>query len=194
MKVVFFGPNTKATNPNPSTASDRLLYNVTGCKVFVPANGYWDTLVIGGNSEVIYYGASTNLDFTVDDDAGRIVAKPKTETALLKVIESAPLFKKYFGWNTIVEMPNDLLLSAATLTAEMFTGLEPNSLVLMFSVTTQSKANNILAAVPAEATISVDPTGLTEKLTISRYENVFVKSAPGVEIRRYPKGFTVIVK
>lgn len=194
MKVVFFGPNTKATNPNPSTASDRLLYNVTGCKVFVPANGYWDTLVIGGNSEVIYYGASTNLDFTVDDDAGRIVAKPKTEAALLKVIESAPLFKKYFGWNTVVDVPNGLALSAGTLTAEMFTGLEPNSLVLMFPVTTQAKANSILAAVPVEATISVDPTGLTENLTISRYENVFVKSAPGVEIRRYPKGFIVIVK
>ena len=75
------------------------------------------------------------------------------------MVESAPLFKKYFGWNTVVEVPNDLTLSAGSLTAEMFTGLEPNSLVLMFSVTTQAKMNGILAAVPAEATIGVDPTG-----------------------------------
>ena len=194
MKCVFFGPNTKATSQDPSTTSDRLLNGVTGCKVFVPANGFWSELKVGGSNDVIYYGATTNLDFAVDDDAGRIVAKPKTEAALLKVVESAPLFKKYFGWNTVVEVPNDLTLSAGSLTAEMFTGLEPNSLVLMFSVTTQAKMNGILAAVPGEAMIGVDPTGLTEKITISRYDNVFVKSAPGVEISRTVKGFVLIVK
>ncbi len=191
LEIVFFGPNTKPSNATAGTMLD----GVSNCKVFVPANGQWNTLATGGtDNEVIYYGASTNVNFAVDDDAGLVVATPTTEAALVKVVESAPLFKKYFGWNTVVDVPNGLALSAGTLTAEMFTGLEPNSLVLMFHVTTQAKANSILAAVPAEATISVDPTGLTEKLTIPRYENVFVKSAPGVEIRRYPKGFIVIVK
>ena len=190
LKIIFMGPNTKGT----SFAQVDALNGVTGCKMFVPDNGFWDGFNPSATgNEIIYYGATTNLDFTVEDDASRIVAKPTTEAALLKVIESAPLFKKYFGWNTIVEMPNDLALSAGTLTAGMFTGLEANSLVLMFSVTTQAKADSILAAVPAEATVGVDPTGLTERITMPRYENVFVKSAPGVEVRRTDIGFVILV-
>ena len=188
LKIIFMGANTKGSSFNQVDAFD----GVTGCKMFVPANGFWDGFNPSATgNEIIYYGATTNLDFTVEDDAGRIVAKPKTEAALLKVVESAPLFKKYFGWNTVVEVPNDLALSAGSLTAGMFADLEPNSLVLMFPVTTQAKMDSILAVVPAEATIGVDPTGLTEKITISRYDNVFVKSAPGVEIRRTVKGFFI---
>ncbi len=64
---------------------------------------------------------------------------------------------------------------------------------LMFSAKTQ--LNAILAAVPSSVPISIDPTGLMENMTIPNdYPNVFVKTVPGVTIKRTTKGFMIIVK
>ena len=88
LKVIFMGPNTKGTTFNQTDA----LNGVTGCKMFVPANGFWDEFnpsAVG--NEIVYYGSSTNLDFIVDDDAKLVIAKPVTESALVKALEVAPL-------------------------------------------------------------------------------------------------------
>ena len=43
--------------------------------------------------------------------------------------------------------------------------------------------------------ISIDPTGLTENMVIpDGYPNVFVKTVPGVTIKRTASGFMIIVK
>ena len=43
--------------------------------------------------------------------------------------------------------------------------------------------------------ISIDPTGLTENMVIPNdYPNVFVKTVPGVTIRRTSIGFKIIVR
>ena len=55
--------------------------------------------------------------------------------------------------------------------------------------------DSILAAVPVTTPVAIDPTGLTEKVVIpDGYPNVYVKTAPGVTIKRTASGFMLIVK
>ena len=192
MKVIFMGPNTKGS---ALTAGDAL-NRVTGCKMFVPANGFWDGLVTGGtNNEIIYYGATTNIDFTVDDDAKIVITRPVTESALVKALEVAPLFKTHFGWDMKVDTTNAIEVTAGTLTPGMFAnaGVKAGSLMLNFAVKTQAQLDAILAAVPSDAMIGIDPTGLTENMVVTGRENVFVKNVPGVEVRRRSNGFAILV-
>ena len=66
---------------------------------------------------------------------------------------------------------------------------------LMFSAKTQTQLDAILAAVPSSVPVSIDPTGLTENMVIPNdYPNVFVKTVPGVTVKRTTKGFMIIVK
>ena len=192
LKIAFFGPNTKGTGLTGGT----MLYNVKNCKVFVPANGDWDGLATGGTgNEVIYYGASTNINFAVDDNAGVVVATPTTEEGLAKVLESAPLFKTHFGWSTKVNVTNTLEFTSGAITAEMFDGIGFNTLAMMFSVKTQAQLANVLDTVPSTVMLAIDPTGLTENLTIpAGREDVFVKSGEGYEVQKLQHGFMIIVK
>ena len=65
----------------------------------------------------------------------------------------------------------------------------------MFSAKTQTQLDAILAAVPSSVPVSIDPTGLTENMVIPNdYPNVFVKTVPGVTVKRTTKGFMIIVK
>ncbi len=193
MKVIFMGPRTKGS----SLSNGNMLSSVTGCKVYVPTNGDWDGLVTGGsNNEIIYYGASTNLDFSVDDAVGKVVATPTTEEALVKALVAAPLFKTHFGWDMKVETTNAIDVTVGTLTSGMFAnaGVKAGSLMLNFAVKTQAQLNDVLAAVPAAAMVGIDPTGLTENMVVTDRENVFVKNVPGVTVRRRAKGgFTILV-
>ena len=193
LKVVFFGPNTKPSNATKGT----MLTSVSNCKVFVPANGQWDALVTGGtDNEVIYYGASTNVNFAVDDDAGLVVATPTTEAALAKALDSAPLFKTHFGWDMKISTTNAIAVTAGTITAAKFkdAGIGASSLMLNFAVTNQAQLDSILGAVPSGAKVGIDPTGLTENMVVEDRENVFVKNVPGVTIRRRANGgFAILV-
>ena len=161
-KVIFMGPNTKAAELNTET----MLGGVTGCKVYVPDNGFWDGLVTGGtDNEVIYYGASTNLNLSVDDDAGIVVATPTDEAALVKAVEAAPLCRTYFGWTTKVNITNALEVTAGTITSEMLSEVELNSLMFMFKVNTQAQLDSILAAVPASVPLAIDCSDAKVELT-----------------------------
>lgn len=189
-KVIFFGPNTKGSN----IAAGDTLDQVTGCKVYVPANGHWDGLDVGGtDNEVVYYGATTNLDFAVDTDSRVVVATPVNETGLVKALEAAPLFKTHFGWNTRVNITNTLDLTGVTIDSTAVSGVTFDR--LMFSAKTQAQLNAILGAFPTTTPISIDPTGLTENMVIPEtYNNVYVKTVPGVTIKRTTNGFMLIFK
>ena len=79
-----------------------------------------------------------------------------------------------------------------TITSEMASNVTFDR--LMFSAKTQAQLNAILAAFPATTPISIDPTGLTEKMVIPEtYNNVHVKTVPGVTIKR-TAGFMLIFK
>lgn len=194
MKVIFMGPNTKGS----ALASGDTFNGVTDCKMFVPANGYWDGLVTTGgvNNVAIYYGSSTNLDFIVDDDAKIVVARPVTEDALVTALDAAPLFKTHFGWDMKVDTTNAIEVTAGTITAAKFkdAGVKANSLMLTFAVKNQAQLDSILNAVPTDAMVGIDPTGLTENMVVEDRENVFVKNVPGVTVRRRANGgFTILV-
>ena len=90
-------------------------------------------------------------------------------------------------------MTNAIDLTGVTITEQMVSGVTFDR--LMFSAKTQAQLNAILGAFPATTPISIDPTGLTENMVIPEtYNNVHVKTVPGVTIKRTTKGFMIIVK
>ena len=189
LKVVLIGKNTQ-----PSGTSD-MMVNVSGCKVFIPQNGMWipGTTYANANNEVIWYGANTNLDLSVNTDLMQITAIPKTADMLVKVLEAAPIFKDVFGLEPRISVTNAIDLTGVTITPAMMSGVTFDR--LMFSAKTQAQLNAILGAFPTTTPISIDPTGLTENMVIPEtYNNVHVKTVPGVTIKRTARGFMLIVK
>ena len=186
LKIFYMGKNTKATSGNGS-----MLSGVTGCKVFVPANGYWDGLVTGGtDNDVIYYGASTNLNLSVDEDAGVVTATPTDETALVDVLESAPLFKTYLGWNTRVNITNTIEVASGTITAAMLNAVEFNTMLLTFKVNTQAQLDSVLAAVPASTypLLAIDASDAKQELILPQGREIYVRvSGDGKQGRYTPK-------
>lgn len=173
-KIIFIGANTKGSN----LTEGNMLTDVTGCKVFVPANGFWNGLVTGGtNNEVIYYGASTNLNLIVDEDAGAITATPTDEAAFVKVLEAAPTFKNVFGWNVKVNVTNALEATSGAITPGMLSEVEINSLMLTFKVNTQTQLDSVLAAVSASShtILAIDASDSREELTVPQGREVYVR-------------------
>ena len=201
VKVIFMGPNTRGGNGMARADKDwaPCLNGVTNCKMFVPNDASWhgDAMSTEGTSnEIIYYGSSTNLDFIVDDDAKVVVARPVTEDALVTALDAAPLFRTHFGWDMKVDTTNAIAVTAGTITAAKFkdAGIKANSLMLNFAVKNQAQLDSILNAVPVDAMVGIDPTGLTENMVVEDRENVFVKNVPGVTVRRRANGgFAILV-
>ncbi len=179
LKVFFAGPNTKADSGN--ITKDSFLQGITGCKVFVPKNTYWDGLVTGGTDNTpIYYGANTNLNFAIDTDAKLITATPTDEDSLVTVLESAPLFKDYLGMNTRVNITNTIEVASGTITAAMLNAVEFNTMLLTFSVTTQAQLDDILEKFPATTypmlaiDVKTSGSGKTEQLTLPSNRELWV--------------------
>ena len=193
MKVVLCGKNTKR---GEIYSNQYGLRGVTGCKVFVPANGQWDDVSqhLGGtNTELIPYGQGEALDLSIDESAGMVTAIPTTTERLVQVLEAAPTFKSAFKLDTRISVTNTLDLTGVTITEDMVSGVTFDR--LMFSAKTQTQLDAILGAFPATTPISIDPTGLTENMVIPNdYPNVFVKTVPGVTIKRTTSGFMILVK
>ena len=188
LDVIFFGSNTTGASVNPTT---KMLNGVTGCKVFVPVKSSWSGLNVGGTgNEIIWYGATTNLNLAVDDAHGVITATPTDEAALVKVLESAPLFKTNFGWNTRINVTNTIEVSAGTITAEMLNAVEFNTMLLTFKVNTQAALDSVLAAVPASTypLLAIDASDAREELILPQGREVYVRvSGDGKQGRYRPK-------
>ena len=191
LKVLLFGKNTKGTNLTKGT----MLTSVSGCTVFVPANGYWDGLVTGGTgNEVIYYGSGRELDIEMDDATKTITAWPTTEHAFMNVLNAAAVLKSEYGWNTRITVTNALEVASGSITAEMLAGVEFNSLLLMFAVKTQVQLDSILAAVPSAAMLAIDPTGATENLTIPQDRALWVYLSGNGKVQPHIKGLKIIFR
>ena len=118
---------------------------------------------------------------------------PTTANALTNVLAWAPSFMTRFGLDTRISVTNTIDLTGVTITDAMVSGVTFDR--LMFTAKTQAQLNAILGAFPATTPISIDPTGLTENMVIPEtYNNVHVKTVPGVTIKRTTKGFMLIVK
>ena len=194
LKIVLMGQNTKGAQF--STGNNAMLHGDSGVQVFVPANGYWDDL--NGNqgdssNKVWYYGPTNEFDLVVDDNMMRATFTPTTVNALTNAIAWAPSFKEYFDLDPRISVTNTIDLTDVTITEDMTSGVTFDRLV--FSAKTQAQLTNILGAFPATTPISIDPTGLTENMVIPEtYNNVFVKTVPGVTIKRTASGFMIMFK
>ena len=199
MKIVFIGRNTK---PMAVTSDNNMLLNVHGCKVFVPANGNWDTFnPNGGNNtidnEAIYYGTNTNLNLIVEDEKNRVTAIPTDGTAFAKMLEVAPLFKTYFGWDTSINVTNLIEVGAGVITTANTKWVNSfNSLV--FKVNTQAQLDALLAAIPLSVPFAINPSDATEDLTLPQGREVYVRlSGEGRDGQYRPKivrGLSIIFK
>lgn len=193
MKMILIGRNTKGGLMN-KTGDQAMLKGATGVQVFVPANGYWDGLIAGGTDNTIwYYGPGREFDLEIDDKTMKAVFTPTTVNALKNVLTWAPQFKRHFNLDAHISVTNTLDFTDAEITEDMVSGVTFDRLI--FSAKTQTQLDAILGAFPATTPISIDPTGLTENMTIPNdYPNVFVKTVPGVTIRRTDKGYMIIVR
>jgi len=197
MKMVLFGQNTKGASVNAmngTQAGHRMLNGDSNVQVFVPANGYWTGLDVGGtNNKTRWYGPSEEFDLAINDTDMTATFTPTTVNALTNALSWASDFKTHFNLDTHISVTNALDLTDVTITEDMVSGVTFDRLV--FSAKTQTQLDAILGAFPATTPISIDPTGLTENMTIPNdYPNVFVKTVPGVTIKRTASGFMIIVK
>ena len=193
MKMILMGRNTKGELRTPADKW-AMLAGDTGVQVFVPANGYWDGLKLGGsNNNKWYYGPDQEFDLEIDDDTMEATFTPTTANALANALAWAPQFKTYFNLDAHISVTNTIDFADVTITEDMASGVTFDRLI--FSAKTQTQLDAILDAFPATTPISIDPTGLTENMVIPEtYTNVFVKTVPGVTIKRTTSGFMIIVK
>ena len=161
LKVVFAGPNTKAGAVTSTTYL--WLEGVAGCKVVIPANGYWDSPDVGSGNEAIYYGGSTGLGIDADNDAKKVAISAANASALEKALELAPLFNEVFGWEVRIDVPSGIDMSGGAVDGGLFAA---NKLPAVFAVKTQAQLEKVLAAVPSTSLLAIDPTGATEKLVL----------------------------
>ena len=194
MKMILMGQNTKGALMT-KTGNNAMLASDSGVQVFVPANGYWGGLTIGGASsnKLWYYGPQEEFDLAINDTDMTATFTPTTVNALTNALSWASDFKTHFNLDAHISVTNTLDLTGVTIDSAALSGVTFDR--LMFTATTQAQLNAILAAFPATTPISIDPTGLTENMVIPNdYPNVHVKTVPGVTIKRTARGFILIVK
>ena len=193
MKMILMGQNTKGARIR-QTGANAMLYNDSGVQVFVPANGYWTGLTIGGASsnKLWYYGPTNEFNLEIDDDTMTATFTPTTVNALTNALAWAPSFKTYFDLDAHINVTNTLDLTGVTITERMVSGVTFDR--LMFKVNNQAQLNAILDAFPASASLAIDPSGITESLVIPASRKVFVQLSEADAVRLRVKGFMILVK
>ena len=191
LKAVVFGPNVLYSNDGGSSYS--MFRGCSGVKAFFP-KARWKNL---GSTSItdnvsqckpIFYGPGEDIDVSIDGTF--TVATAERLDDVLSVAENlythCRMTPRIAVTNTI-EFTEGLITTARTKHVDFAS--------LMFSAKTQTQLDAILAAVPSSVPVSIDPTGLTENMTIpDDYPNVFVKTVPGVTVKRTASGFMIIVK
>lgn len=188
LKVVFAGPNTKAGGNTASSKTYHWLEGVAGCKVVIPANGYWGSPDVGSGNEAIYYGGSTGLGIDADNDAKKVAISAADASALEKALELAPLFNEVFGWEVRIDVPSGIDMSGGAVDGGLFAA---NKLPAVFAVKTQAQLEKVLAAVPPTSLLAIDPTGATESLTMPQDRAVWVYLAGNGQYRKI-KGLVIM--
>ncbi len=192
LKLVIIGPGLK-----PYYDAARLcMKSAKNASILVPDSpSTWNALnedTVGGtNNRVVRYGPKSDFGMAMGDT--EMTFYPKNVNGLTNVLSWVSTIKSAFGMDARISVTNTIDLTGVTITEQMVSQVTFDR--LMFSAKTQAELNAILAVFPATTPISIDPTGLTENMTISDdYPNVFVKIAPGVSIKRVFKGFIISVK
>jgi len=172
LKVFLAGPLTGLSSAYGKT-DQNMFTNVSGCRIFVPTGSNWDTesdtekglAAYEANNAVFYYGAGRELDLAINHNDHLITATPATAHAFTNVLASASTFKDLFGMDTRINVTNALEIAAGSVTAAELAGVTFDSLT--FAVKTQAQLDTVLAAVPAETPLAIDPEGATENLMVT---------------------------
>lgn len=195
LEIFFAGPNTTCSNPNPSDSGAKFTTDTAATfKVFIPATGNWldlDTSNAPG-VEKIYYGPGRGVDIVVNAARNELTATPTNATRLVTMMESAPLFREHFGLDTRISVTNAIDLTGVAITSEMVSGVTFDR--LMFKVNNQTQLNAILDAFPASTPLSIDPTDITESLTVPAARKIHVMLSEADAVRLRVKGFMLIFK
>jgi hypothetical protein len=179
LKIVLLGPNTKGTDFISGENTTSLMRHVKDSKVYVPDNGYWDSLKLGGtNNKIVKYGQGQAFDLAFDHDVKTMIATPTTEQGLADVLNLAAVVKREFGLNTKVSITNAIEATSGLVTAEMLSNATFDA--IMFTVNTQAQLDNVLKAVPKSTQLGlvIDPTDdKKEPLTLPADREVWVHLA-----------------
>lgn len=193
LKAVLFGADTKGSYLEAGT----MLSGVTGCKVFVPANGKWDGLSVGGtDNEIIWYGENQDLDLSVDETEMTLTATPKTEAAFTSVLAVAPVFKEHFGLDTHIAITNRIAMTASV-TEEMIQSvtLDVPPWYITFKVNDQEQLENVLAAVPADIPFIIDISDAGKnQFAVPQGRTVAILANSEWTFGRKLDGFVIIVR
>lgn len=190
LKAVVFGPNVSYS---ANGGSGYLMFQgCSGVKAFFPKAHWGNMGYVMTNSvsqcKPIFYGPGEDIDISIDGTF--TVATAERLNDVLSVAEN---LYTHCRMTPRIAVTNTIEFTEGLITTARAKHVDFAS--LMFSAKTQTQLNAILAAVPSSVPISIDPTGLTENIVIPEtYANVFVKTVPGVTIKRTAKGFMIIVK
>ena len=191
LEVFIAGPKTALSSSNSQPSS--MFTSVSGCRMFLPADSNFSTLAsqsYAANNTFLFYGEGQDLDLAFDYDAKTITATPTTAHALTNVLAAAATFKDSFGYNTKICMTNAIEVAEGTVTDEMASGVEFESLV--FNVKTQAQLDMVLAATDGVSTpLCLDPSGAKEKMVLPADRKAWVLLSGEGEYRPHIDGFII---
>lgn len=196
LKVFLAGPLTRLSDTYGAT-DETMFTNVSGCRMFVPNGTNWNIEYgLGAYEEsntIFYYGAGAELDLSFDHDAMTITATPATAHALTNVLAAATTIKNVFGMDTRINVTNAIEIAAGSISAAELAGVTFDSLT--FAVKTQAQLDTVLAAVPVETPLAIDPEGATENLTVlTENRKIYVMLPTNGTYKVRPGGFIIIVE
>ena len=190
LKVVLMGLHTKGSEH--TLTGYHLTRGDSGVEVFVPANGEWDGLVVGTNNKAWYYGPTNDFNLVVDDGAMQATFTPTTVETFTNALSWASLFKEHFDLDPRISVTNALDLTGVTITDDMVSGVTFDR--LMFTVKTQAELEGILDVFPSDTPLAIDPSGITENLTIPVARKVFVQLSEADAVKLKAQGFSIIFR
>ena len=189
-ELTVFGPNTRPTSDSTLTSQWQNFGKDVNGVVLLPNTAEWkDFTLNSANATVDFY----DFAMVLDEDAGVVKITATTAEQLEQALTYAPKFKSVFGFDTRISVTEAIDLADVTITDDMTSGATFDR--LMFSAKNQTQLNAILGKFPETVPISIDPTGLTENMVVPEtYANVYVKTVPGVTIKRTGSGFMIIIE
>ena len=169
--------------------------------VFVPYGTTWNEesderkglAAYEANNTIFYYGAGRELDMSFDNDRKLVTATPATAHALTNVLAAATTIKNVFGMDTRINVTNAIEIAAGSISAAELAGVTFDSLT--FAVKTQAQLDTVLAAVPVETPLAIDPEGATENLTVlTENRKIYVMLPTNGTYKVRPGGIIIFVK
>ena len=194
VKYVFVGKNIDSTTGNKVYFPD-----TTRCKFLLPDVSSWhsytNTNYNGTSPEYFFYGAGTELDVEIDEEASTATFYPATEAALTNALAWADAFTANFKLAPIVNITNRIDMTVS-ITEEMLQNVtfQASPWFVTFKVATQAQLDNVLAAIPENVpfVIEIDNSLSREELSVPAGRRVSVLVPDGGTFSRRRNGLIIL--